>query len=257
MSGGAEIPGAIWAPAPGPWNGTYGHWEPRPAGHLPEFIVGHHSDDTLAQLLAAFTSPTGINASHATIARDGTKYQHVPLVMAAFHAGDLAANWASFGVETVRLWGENGPGTAGYEPITDAQYQSWQEVGAFLASWAGWPAFDSSRLYPHHAFTQTTCPGDLDLERILGGMADLDVTAPNTKELFRQVAAIYGSTTQAFSSYRIMAEDETLTLKTILDAVNKVTAAGGTLDPQVAADLHTIAEALRKLEVTPPAPPGP
>lgn len=161
-------PGAVWRDAPGPYvdpNGP-GHWEY--ARYPVGFIVAHHSVTTFAELDAGFTNPNGINSAHLAIDRDdpvNTVYQYVDLDVTAFHAGNLDANRASWGVETVRLWG-NGPGTAGYQPITDGQYRRWHEVATYLAQLGGFP-LDSDHLYPHNRFIQTTCPGDLSLARII------------------------------------------------------------------------------------------
>ena len=50
-------PGAVWIPAPGPFNNVTGegHWE---AFTLPrEFLVAHHSAASLYATIATFTTP--------------------------------------------------------------------------------------------------------------------------------------------------------------------------------------------------------
>jgi N-acetylmuramoyl-L-alanine amidase len=159
--------------------------------------------------------------------------------LVAFHAGDLAANWVSFGVETVRLWG-SGPGTPGYEPITDAQYARWPELAAFLASVAGWP-FDASRLYPHHAFTQTTCPGDLDLARIIQGGPDV-LDQATIDKINLMATEWLPDETPGPNQGQLVPGGLAARLFSELEA-----AKGGALTAQQSADLATVAALARKL----------
>lgn len=141
-------------------------------------IVVHHTASSLQGAINRFKTSSGQSqpnpSAHFIIDRDGTRYQMVDTADMAYHSADYFENLVSIGIEHVRLWG-SGPGTAGYEPITDAQYQSSHELCTILAADNGFP-LTSDHVWPHNHFYNTTCPGDFDIPQMIKG----DTVDPDT-----------------------------------------------------------------------------
>lgn len=176
---------SIWIGPASPDNYMQGR-----AGYAVVGIVDHHSASSLQGLIYRFKNPPAVSGGGASAhfaidreeeTRDGLlgygqyaiRYQLVDTADMAFADSNYFENLTTNAIEHVRQWG-SGPGTAGYEPITDAQYRSSAELHMILSQDQGWP-LDLAHVTPHNLYSQTTCPGDLDLARLTQG-GDMPLT---------------------------------------------------------------------------------
>lgn len=187
LSGPVLYAGAIWIGPACP-----GNYEAGRQGSSISGIVLHHTASSLQGAVDTFTKIAGGTSAHFIIDRDGTRYQVVDTADTAFSDGVFSVNLSTISVEHVRLWG-NGPGTPGYEPITDAQYASSHELCSILAKDHGFQ-LSQFTVKPHRFYVADICPGDLDVNRVIQGDTPLlDLNQPADKQLFQMVEDIHGT----------------------------------------------------------------
>ena len=159
-------------------------------GYRSTGAVMHHSAGSLEALIYRFEHPPAVSgggaSAHFAISREeevrdgllgvrpyAIRYQLVDTADMAFADSNYFENLTTDAVEHVRQWGD-GPGTKGYEPILDSQYASSHELLAILSTDEGW-TLNATNVTPHNLYSQTTCPGDLDLTRIISGTGGADM----------------------------------------------------------------------------------
>ena len=163
-------------------------------------VVMHHSAGTLDALIYRFEHPPATSgggaSAHFAVSREeeirdgllghrayAIRYQLVDTADMAFADANYFENLTTDAIEHVRQWG-SGPGTAGWEPILDSQYASSTELVMILAKDEGWE-INAANVTPHNLYTQTTCPGDLDLARIISGDISIPVNLSEKRALVR------------------------------------------------------------------------
>lgn len=183
-------------------------------GNAVTAIVAHHTASTFEGAVARFTSSSGVSgggtSAHFIVRIDGSRYQLVDTADTAFHAGNFQANLTTIGIEHEQTW-DFGAGVKTSD-FSDAQYQSSHELCSILAADSGFP-LDGNHLRPHSFYSQTACPGDLDLARIMEGLN------------LSQLDDIWQATTQGSGNGRIMSAVQALDAK-----VSALKLTGGSVD---------------------------
>ena len=131
-------------------------------------IVLHSMAGYKAGTRALFATPpekrTGGQAGKGTCAHygvnlDGSRDSYLEEYLVAYHAGNYEINRASIGIECE----DNGqPKTV---IRTDAQYTALIELVADIAKFYNIP-LDRNHIKKHNEITSTTCPGNLDIDRV-------------------------------------------------------------------------------------------
>ena len=133
------------------------HFSPgRPAGI--EFLVIHHNAGVALTTEDCYRIWQDREASaHYQVETDGTVGQLVNDWDAAWHAGNAAANAKSIGIEHANIGG-----AAEDWPISDETIDAGAHLVAALchAYHLGMPIWESN-VFPHHYFSQTSCPYQL------------------------------------------------------------------------------------------------
>lgn len=197
-------------------------------GNAVTAIVAHHTASTFEGAVARFTSSSGVSgggtSAHFIVRIDGSRYQLVDTADTAFHAGNFQANLTTIGIEHEQTW-DFGAGVKTSD-FSDAQYQSSHELCTILAADNGF-LLDAAHLRPHSFYSQTACPADLDLARIITEVTDL---LPDERTALLNLAA-------QFATPLTPGGVGDLILKK-LDALKG--SGGGSVDPAVLNDIKTL-----------------
>lgn len=120
-------------------------------------IVLHWIVGTLASAGATFNNPSRIASAHYGIGGQAEVHQYVKEEDTAYHAGNLAVNLRSIGIEH-----EGGPSI----PIKEDTYKLSAQLVAEIAKRYNIP-LDRVHIKGHKEISATQCPGTLDIDRII------------------------------------------------------------------------------------------
>jgi len=136
-------------------------------GERVALIVDHWTAASYEWALARFTTPTSdpmrVASAHYIVRTDGRISQVVAEEDTAYHAGVFAVNLVSIGIEH-----EASP----MVPPSDALYESSSWLHARIAERYAMPLELGATVRGHREIVATTCPGTLDLARIIEGAED-------------------------------------------------------------------------------------
>lgn len=121
-------------------------------------ITVHWMDGTMASADATFTGGSRQASAHYGV-EDGTVHQYVQERDTAWACGNWAAN-----LDTVSIEHSAQPG----RDATDATYQTSGQLIADICTRHGITPGPGT-IRPHHDFTSTSCPGTLDVDRLIDG----------------------------------------------------------------------------------------
>jgi glycosyltransferase involved in cell wall biosynthesis len=154
------------------------------SGRVPTAVVVHTTDGTFQGTLAWFASPASAVSAHYLVGLDGRIADLVDEEDTAFHAGraprpemavlgDEPPNLVTIGIE----FDDGGQPHDVERP--DAQYRAGAALLAGIAERWGIP-LDREHVLPHHLINRNkTCPGNLDLDRLLSLAASDGVGGPD------------------------------------------------------------------------------
>ena len=144
-------------------------------GTLIDRIVLHHMDGTLAGTHAHFTNPTTKVSAHFGVGRDIT-VQWVSTGDTAYHAGNFDVNMRSIGIEVEDM---------GRDEYTEAQYLALIQLVKDLATTHGIP-LDREHVIGHRQVVTTTCPGTLDVDRVVRDAGGDDMDDQRVREIIQE-----------------------------------------------------------------------
>jgi hypothetical protein len=179
-------------------------------GHIPQGLIDHWiGSGTLDSAVAYFQTPRPANptSAHFVVGTTGRIVQLIDVADTAYQAGVWATNLLTVGIEH-----EVTPDL----PATDALYAASAWLHAKLAADMGINLVVGFTVRPHSAVVPTTCPGTLDVARIVSG----DMT---DDELFAAFQRIYPGKVEELvkPSVRVMVEQDPETRAAIVDAVKE------------------------------------
>lgn len=147
-------------------------------------IVIHTTVGTLAGAIATFGNKKAGTSAHYIVDLDGKLYAGLEEYWTAYHAGNLAVNRRSIGIEHV----DNGKYT---EPRTDALYETSSKLVADLCREYNIPC-DRQHIRKHNEIVATGCPHNLDIDRIVRQASQLLTPAPavDYKKLYEEKVAL-------------------------------------------------------------------
>ena len=121
-------------------------------------IVIHVSQGSLDSTLNWFANPKANVSAHYVIAQDGKVFAPVPEEDTAWHAGKLAMNARSIGIELIGV----GEDYAGTEP----QLEACAKLIAGIAERHDFPV-DEVHVIPHNAVKPTKCPAAVHVAALI------------------------------------------------------------------------------------------
>ena len=143
-----------------PWNPQTKTGNFDTAGRVePDIIILHSMDGTLDGSTAWFRRPGGTNSAHYGLGQDGRLVAWIPENCVAYHAGKYEINKRAIGIEC-EDFGNN------QAPRSDQLYQSVARLVAEISLAYGIP-LDREHVKKHNEIVPTSCPGTLDIDRIL------------------------------------------------------------------------------------------
>lgn len=154
-----------------PWNGKTGNYDTKRTAI--DTIVIHSMDGTLAGSTNWFRRAGGTNSAHYGVGIEGNIVSWIPENCVAYHAGKYPVNQRSIGIECEDM-GNN------QSVRPDALYQSVARLVAEISLAYNIP-LDREHVKKHNEIVATSCPGTLDVDRILREAQALLVT-PATDE---------------------------------------------------------------------------
>lgn len=122
-------------------------------------IVLHSTGGQVDGALAWFNNPAAGVSAHYVIGNDGTLYALLEEYYVAYHAGNLAMNNRSIGIEH-----------EGYTGMvrSEKEYDTSIKLVADICKEYNIPC-DRTHIIAHREVVQTACPTDLDVDRIVAG----------------------------------------------------------------------------------------
>lgn len=120
-------------------------------------IVLHSTEGTYASAISWFNNPKAKVSAHYIISNKGELAAMLEEYNTAYHAGNLIMNRRSVGVE------HEGKGT---NIRSDAQYNKSAELVADICKFYNMPC-DKTHVIGHRQVIATSCPGNLDINRII------------------------------------------------------------------------------------------
>lgn len=124
-------------------------------------IVLHTMDGTLAGTAAWFANPNraSLTSAHYGIGLNGTIYHFTDETNTAYANGNYAANQRSITIEHEDKGERN-------HPRTNALYAASAKLVADICRYYAIPC-DTTHIKPHNFYSSTSCPGNLDVDRII------------------------------------------------------------------------------------------
>lgn len=143
----------IWVESP--------NFTPGRIGDRPTTIVLHHTECTEPVVDEIFknpdpSQPRGRRSAHYCVNQDGTIHAYVHESDTAWHAGNWQTNLTSIGIEFEEV-GDN---------FTDGQYALGGQLVHDIANRWG-ITISNKTIIPHKNVVATSCPGKLDINRII------------------------------------------------------------------------------------------
>lgn len=140
-----------------PWNGKVGNYD---TNRKPiDLIILHSMDGSLDGSTAWFKRVGGTNSAHYGVGQTGRLVNWIPENCVAYHAGKYDINQRAIGIEHEDL-GDN----QAVRP--DALYQTAARIIAEISLAYGIP-LDRDHVKKHNEIVNTSCPGTLDVDRII------------------------------------------------------------------------------------------
>lgn len=130
-----------------------------------DMIVLHSSASNKQGLINTFGGGTRMVSAHYGIDNDGSILAFLEEYNTAYHAGNLAVNRKSIGIEHI----DNG---ADVRLHTDAQYETSAKLVADICTFYNIP-IDEAHIIPHSQVKATACPNGLDVSRIINSAKKL------------------------------------------------------------------------------------
>lgn len=148
------------------WNGSKGNCD---NSRLPiDTIVIHTMVGTLNGSTAHFKNPLQNSAAHYGIDFQGRVVSWIPESVTAYHAGRYEVNQRSIGIEH-----EDNDNSQGIRP--DALYESSAKLVADICNEYSIP-LDRLHIKRHDEIKSTSCPGTLDIDRIISRAKEILTT---------------------------------------------------------------------------------
>lgn len=156
------------------WNGSMGNYD---ANRAPiDLIVIHTMQGTTVGTTAHFKK-NNVSA-HYGVSLDGSLTQWIPENNVSYHAGLYPVNQRSIGIEHEDGYNPQTKPNAVNEPRPDSLYETSSRLVADIAANYNIP-LDRKHVVGHKEVGQTSksCPGSLDIDRILAGA--IKINTPN------------------------------------------------------------------------------
>lgn len=157
-------------------------------------IILHSTAGTASSAISWFNNPNAGTSAHYIIANNGQLYAMLEEYLTGYHAGNYDVNLKSLGIEH-----------EGYTGLvrSNAEYTTSAKLVADICKYYSIPC-DRAHIKPHWEITQTSCPTDLDVDRIIRE-AKILISPPEdqaTKDLKSVKSKINSSLTdEQFKSY--------------------------------------------------------
>lgn len=135
-----------------------------------DMIILHTMEGTLSGSTSHFKRPTTNTLAHYGIGLDGSLVQWTTEKSVAYHAGDYEINRRAIGLEHEDGYNPQTRPNAINEPRPDALYETSIKLVADICTHYG-ISIDKDHIKRHREVSQTpkSCPGTLDIDRIING----------------------------------------------------------------------------------------
>jgi hypothetical protein len=196
-------------------------------GYNPDYIILHTYNGKGTSVFPWFNSAAARVSAHFAVLKDGTVEQYVDIYNAAWHSGNREGNLRGIGIE------HQDDGNPADPTRTDALYESSAQLCASIYRERGWNFQDMNQIRVHKEFTNTGCPGGLDVQRIKNRVFEILNPKPQVDNYYRvfkgkdQIGA-YSLEENAFDSFinggdkvTFKGEDITLVFLNTMDTLQK------------------------------------